>query len=92
MTSAVTPSKHLQMSQAPSQPHPPPQSPVTPASPPSKRADLKSWWKKFQVQPTRHHETRAHAPASKCAPNTCIAIPATDEPAHPNSEISKAAS
>ncbi|KAI1743695.1 hypothetical protein F4680DRAFT_354079 [Xylaria scruposa] len=58
MTSAVTPTKQHQMSQAPSQPQPPPQSPVTPASPPSKRADLKSWWKKFQVQPTRHHETR----------------------------------
>ncbi|TRX94784.1 hypothetical protein FHL15_004245 [Xylaria flabelliformis] len=58
MTSAVTPSKQHQMSQAPSQPQPPPQSPVTPASPPSKRADLKSWWKKFQVQPARHHETR----------------------------------
>ncbi|KAI0532900.1 RhoGAP-domain-containing protein [Xylaria digitata] len=40
------------------QPQPPLQAPVTPASPPSKRADLKSWWKKFQVQPTRHHEPR----------------------------------
>ncbi|KAI0448011.1 hypothetical protein F4803DRAFT_2663 [Xylaria telfairii] len=62
MTSPITPSKQLQMSQAPPQsqpqPQPPPQVPVTPASPPSKRNDLKSWWKKFQVQPTRHHETR----------------------------------
>ncbi|TGJ85307.1 hypothetical protein E0Z10_g3457 [Xylaria hypoxylon] len=58
MTSAVTPSKpshqYLQMSQ----PQPPSQAPVTPASPPSKRADLKSWWKKFQVQPARHQEPR----------------------------------
>ncbi|KAJ2977041.1 hypothetical protein NUW58_g7929 [Xylaria curta] len=63
MTSAVTPSKppshQLQMTQPPQPPH---QNPVTPASPPSKRADLKSWWKKFQVQPARHHETRDTRP------------------------------
>ena len=59
MTSAVTPSKpppnqQLQMSQ----PQPSFQASATPASPPSRRADLKSWWKKFQVQPTRHQEAR----------------------------------
>ncbi|CAJ2506223.1 Uu.00g003530.m01.CDS01 [Anthostomella pinea] len=54
MTSAVTPSKpaphHQQMSPPQQQSHP-----STPTSPPSKR-DLKSWWKRFQVQ-SRHHET-----------------------------------
>ncbi|KAI1432342.1 hypothetical protein GGR50DRAFT_614787 [Xylaria sp. CBS 124048] len=58
MTSAVTPSRpsnqRTEMSSSP----PPPPPPVAPLSPPSKRADLKSWWKKFQVQPGRHHETR----------------------------------
>ncbi|KAI1131535.1 hypothetical protein F5Y10DRAFT_59901 [Nemania abortiva] len=62
MTSAATPSKppnqQLQVNQPPS----PSQAPVAPASPPSKRADLKSWWKKFQVQPTKHHETRETRP------------------------------
>ncbi|KAJ8109005.1 hypothetical protein ONZ43_g6257 [Nemania bipapillata] len=61
MTSAVTPSKppnQLPMNQ----PQPSSQAPATPASPPSKRADLKSWWKKFQVQPTKHHETRETRP------------------------------
>ncbi|KAI8628643.1 RhoGAP-domain-containing protein [Xylariaceae sp. FL1651] len=38
-------------------PQPSSQTPVTPASPPTKRGDLKSWWKKFQVQSSRHHET-----------------------------------
>ncbi|KAI1116074.1 hypothetical protein F5Y14DRAFT_85280 [Nemania sp. NC0429] len=32
------------------------------ASPPPRRADLKSWWKKFQVQTNRHHETRETRP------------------------------
>ncbi|KAI0166084.1 RhoGAP-domain-containing protein [Xylariaceae sp. FL1272] len=59
MTSAGTPSKP-----PPHHPVSPPQpvalpasstQPVTPASPPSRRADLKSWWKKFQVQ-GRHHD------------------------------------
>ncbi|KAI0408702.1 hypothetical protein F4802DRAFT_361147 [Xylaria palmicola] len=65
MTSAVTPSKlasqQLQMSEPQSQP-PPHHAPITPASPPSMRAELKSWWRKFQVQPTRHHETRDTRP------------------------------
>ncbi|KAI1425996.1 RhoGAP-domain-containing protein [Xylaria sp. FL1777] len=46
------------------QPQPSSQAPVTPASPPSKRADLKSWWKKFQVQPTRHQESRGKRPST----------------------------
>ncbi|KAF2970569.1 hypothetical protein GQX73_g2986 [Xylaria multiplex] len=58
MTSTVTPSKPPNQQLQMSQPQPPLQTPVTPASPPSKRADLKSWWKKFQVQPTRHQEPR----------------------------------
>ncbi|KAI0802512.1 hypothetical protein GGR55DRAFT_422211 [Xylaria sp. FL0064] len=64
MTSAVTPSKpppnHQQHHM--NQPQPSSQAPVTPASPPSKRADLKSWWKKFQVQATRHQEARETRP------------------------------
>ncbi|KAI0526496.1 hypothetical protein F5B22DRAFT_586107 [Xylaria bambusicola] len=62
MTSAVTPSKPPNQQLQMSQPQPSSQAPVTPASPPSKRADLKSWWKKFQVQPTRHQEARETRP------------------------------
>ncbi|KAI0976182.1 hypothetical protein F4678DRAFT_469218 [Xylaria arbuscula] len=62
MTSAVTPSKPPNQQLQMNQPQPSSQAPVTPASPPSKRADLKSWWKKFQVQPTRHHEARETRP------------------------------
>ncbi|KAI1276508.1 hypothetical protein F5Y07DRAFT_130035 [Xylaria sp. FL0933] len=64
MTSAVTPSKPPpnQQQQHMNQPQPSSQAPVTPASPPSKRADLKSWWKKFQVQATRHQEARETRP------------------------------
>ncbi|KAI1813881.1 RhoGAP-domain-containing protein [Poronia punctata] len=45
--------------------------PTTPVSPPSKRADLKSWWRKFQVQPSRNQEPapgkrRALLPISSC--------------------------
>ncbi|KAI1180391.1 hypothetical protein F4777DRAFT_313964 [Nemania sp. FL0916] len=64
MTSAVTSSKppgqHQQLQTA--QQQAPSQGPVTPASPPSRRSDLKSWWKKFQVQPTKHHDTRETRP------------------------------
>ncbi|KAI1823058.1 hypothetical protein F4861DRAFT_531841 [Xylaria intraflava] len=58
MTSAVTPSRlpNQQFEMGSSQPQPQP--PTAPMSPPSKRADLKSWWKKFQVQPNRHQEPR----------------------------------
>ncbi|KAI0424979.1 hypothetical protein F5Y09DRAFT_347166 [Xylaria sp. FL1042] len=62
MTSAVTPSKPPNQQQQMTQPQPSSQASVTPASPPSKRADLKSWWKKFQVQPTRHQEARGTRP------------------------------
>lgn len=64
MTSAASPSKPSRQQQPQTnQPQPPSQAPVTPASPPARRADLKSWWKKFQVQSTKHHETRGK-PAS----------------------------
>ncbi|KAK5629611.1 hypothetical protein RRF57_005326 [Xylaria bambusicola] len=63
MTSAVTPSKPPNRQLQMSQPQPSSQTPVTPASPPSKRADLKSWWKKFQVQPTRQQEVRGKRPS-----------------------------
>ncbi|RWA12104.1 hypothetical protein EKO27_g2994 [Xylaria grammica] len=62
MTSTVTPSKPPNQQLQMSQPQPSSQAPVTPASPPSKRADLKSWWKKFQVQPARHQEARETRP------------------------------
>ncbi|KAI1359536.1 hypothetical protein F5Y08DRAFT_76940 [Xylaria arbuscula] len=62
MTSAVTPSKPPSQQLQMNQPQPSSQAPVTPASPPSRRADLKSWWKKFQVQPTRHQEARETRP------------------------------
>ncbi len=66
MTSAITPSKpHGQLQT--NQPQPSSQAPITPASPPSKRADLKSWWKKFQVQPTRHQEARGKRSSSYLA-------------------------
>ncbi|KAI8947445.1 hypothetical protein F4801DRAFT_510730 [Xylaria longipes] len=86
MTSAVTPSKQLQMSQAPPQPHPPAQTPVTPASPPSKRTDLKSWWKKFQVQPTRHHETRD--PQTDTRPPGIFGVPLRQSITYANVAIS----
>lgn len=64
MTSAASPSKpSRQQHPHTSQPQSSSQAPVTPASPPARRADLKSWWKKFQVQSTKHHETRGK-PAS----------------------------
>ncbi|KAI2637313.1 hypothetical protein GGS21DRAFT_471592 [Xylaria nigripes] len=58
MTSAVTPSKHLNRQPEMASSQPTSQSSVAPMSPPSKRSDLKSWWKKFQVQTNKHHETR----------------------------------
>ncbi|KAK9779044.1 putative Rho-GAP domain-containing protein [Seiridium cardinale] len=56
MTSAATPSKPTPTS--PPQQHAQP-SPSAPQSPPSKR-DLKSWWKRFQVQ-SKHQESQARA-------------------------------
>ncbi|KAI1854627.1 hypothetical protein JX266_000745 [Neoarthrinium moseri] len=61
MTSAATPSKP-----PPHHPASPPQqqqhaSPSNAQSPPSKR-DLKSWWKRFQVQSSKHQEAQESRP------------------------------
>ncbi|KAI3337111.1 RhoGAP-domain-containing protein [Xylariaceae sp. AK1471] len=64
-----------------SPPQPSSQIPATPASPPSKRADLKSWWKKFQVQPSRHHETRGKQ--TNKHPPTLLALPTCLTPSCP---------
>ncbi|KAH8673987.1 hypothetical protein BX600DRAFT_221992 [Xylariales sp. PMI_506] len=62
MTSATTPSKpshHHHHPSSPPQNLPAPSMSSNPASPPSKR-DLKSWWKRFQVQ-SKHQETQGKA-------------------------------
>ncbi|KAI1196160.1 hypothetical protein F5X97DRAFT_221218 [Nemania serpens] len=76
MTSAASPSKpSRQQHPHTSQPQSSSQAPVTPASPPARRADLKSWWKKFQVQSTKHHETRETRPQGIFGVPLRISIP-----------------